>query len=159
MAKNLANYLGLKLIKPLPFQVLTQLPVGGLFFFPFPAAHICFLSLQFWILSAFPYRSWMMHWTALNLVFPGDPLPHASPPCLVEPVLRLKCISVPCNSQSIANHKAVLTCPEMTGECSGLFPRCPVQDHHAWNANLTSLLCIYSDPWRNAVMKSVHTWC
>lgn len=36
MAKNLANYLGLKLTKPLPFQVLTLLSIGGLlgFFFP-----------------------------------------------------------------------------------------------------------------------------
>lgn len=86
-AENLANYLSLKFIKFLPFQVLIQLPVDGfLGFFPSLHAHICFLSLHIWMLSAVSYRSGMMHWTALKVPFPT----HIHPawwPCFVSEVL------------------------------------------------------------------------
>lgn len=82
----------------------------------------------------------------------------------------------------IAIHKVVSTLPESWGHfqsCSQpperqevfqeYFPRAQYTvNYHAprsvtctvsWNANLASLLCFHSDPWRNAVVKSVQIWC
>lgn len=82
MAKNLANYLGLKLTKPLPFQVLTQLSVGGLLvFFFLPCCSYLFSVTSVLDIVCFPLQ---VLGDALNLVFPGGALPHPPLPCLVS---------------------------------------------------------------------------
>lgn len=43
---------------------------------------------------------------------------------------------VPKSHRPIANHKAAVTHPEMTGDFSGLVPRCPVQGWSSWQTKL-----------------------
>lgn len=78
-AKNLANYLSLKFIKFLPFQVLIQLPVDGfLGFFSIPASPYLFSVTSYLDVACCLLQVWD---DALNCS--EGPLPHAHPPCLV----------------------------------------------------------------------------
>lgn len=164
MAKNIVNYLGFKLIKPLLFQILTQLPVGVFVFFLFlHCARICFLSLQFWILSAFLYRSWMMHQTALSLVVPWrspSPFVSALPD---KPGLGLRCINsqANCTSQSCLNtsrddkklFRTISPVPNMR-LVTTTNKTCTV----VWNEGPTSLPCAHSHPWRNMWNSLLWNW-
>lgn len=90
MAKKLANDLGLKVIKLLPFQVLTQLPVGGLWGFFLPCCSYLFSVTSVLDTVCIPLQV-LDDRTDLNLVFSW----RSPSPCVStlpgEPVLGLKC--------------------------------------------------------------------
>lgn len=163
MAKKLANDLGLKVIKLLPFQVLTQLPVGGLWGFFLPCCSYLFSVTSVLDTVCIPLQV-LDDRTALNLVFPGGRLPHVSPPCLAslfwvwsaqEP--QANCKSQSCRNTSRDDRRFFRTGSPVPSTRLVIMTNktCAV----AQNANLTSLLCIYSDPWRNEVMKLAQTRC
>lgn len=160
MAKNLANYLGLKLIKPLPFESRTQLPVGGLLFVFFNSLLLvsvfCRFSSGCCLLSP-TGLGWCVRlpwiWSFLEIPFPM----HL--PCLAS---LLWVCSANCKSQSCLNtsrddwkfFRTISSAPSMR-----LFTMTDRTCAVAGNANLASLLCVCSQLWRNTAMKWAQTWC
>lgn len=95
MAKNIANYLGLKLIKPLPFQALTQLPVGvfGLFLFLHWCSYL-FSVASVLVIVCFPLQVLDDASNCFKLGLSWrPPSPHVSA-LPGKPGLHLKCIKV-----------------------------------------------------------------